>query len=226
VKEIERIKYNDEIELAIGPARIRKKRFYLLPTPQYQQPQAYYTQDGAVFWATCLPQQQVMQPTQLVSPVQVVHQSPNPPQNYAPPVSQAYATPVSQAYGPPPVSQQAYTAPMQQTYNTGPPVQQSYCASPAQHNYGAPVGQNYGTPVVYSVMATEPSSQSPPCMYQSKSILLLLFRFLGKNPLINVVPHIKESLLNTIFNIWPYSCCLIMEICLVIHVNDMLLLSY
>ena len=163
---MERIKYNDDIELAIGPARIRKKRYYLLPTPQYQQPQAYYTQDGSVFWATCLPQQQVMQPTQMVSPVQVVHQSPNPP-TYAqgPP-------PVSQGYGPPPptVSYNNPSPAMQQ--------QQQYTATPIQQNYTPPatyhqsyMGQNYGSPVVFSMVTSEQGpvgNQSPPCMYQSK----------------------------------------------------------
>jgi len=161
VKEIERIKYNDEIELAIGPARIRKKRFYLLPTPQYQQPQAYYTQDGAVFWATCVPQQQVMQQPQIVSPVQVVHQSPNPPSYPSPqPVTQSYA---------PVTGQPSYTSPIQQQqYAT--PVHQSFTTPIPQQNFGTPMGQNYGTPVVYSVVTSEPgngSSPSTPCMYQS-----------------------------------------------------------
>ena len=162
VKEMERIKYNDEIELAIGPARIRKKRFYLLPTPQYQQPQAYYTQDGAVFWATCVPQQQVMQQPQIVSPVQVVHQSPNPPSYPAPqPVSQAYAPVAGQPAYTSPIQQQQYTTPVQQSFTT------------PQPNFGTPMGQNYGTPVVFSVVTSEPgnaSSPSTPCMYQSKTI--------------------------------------------------------
>lgn len=172
---MERIKYNDDIELAIGPARIRKKRYYLLPTPQYQQPQAYYTQDGSVFWATCLPQQQVMQPTQIVSPVQVVHQSPNAP-------AYAQVSMSSQGYGPPqqtavPQSynnQSSSTAMQQQHQYTTTPMQQQ-----PQQNY-TPVAahqqsyigqQSYGSPIVFSMVSSEQGgNQSPPCIYQSKLI--------------------------------------------------------
>jgi len=176
VKEMERIKYTDDIELAIGPARIRKKRYYLLPTPQYQQPQAYYTQDGSVFWATCLPQQQVMQPTQIVSPVQVVHQSPNAP-------AYAHQAPVSQGgYGPPPPQ-----SAVPQSYNNQSPAlqqqqQHQYTTTPIQqqpqqsytpvaaHQQSYMGQQSYGSPVVFSMVSSEQGlggNQSPPCMYQS-----------------------------------------------------------
>lgn len=170
---MERIQYDDEIELAIGPARIRKKRFYLLPTPAYQQPQAYYGADGTIFWAQCIPQQQMMQPT--AYPVQVLSNSPSN-QNYGTPVSQqgygnncspTYVTPVSQPYGT--HVQQTYSSPMQpHQYNT----------SSMQQNYGTPIQQSYGTPVVLSVVNSDgppqqQNNQSPPCIYQTSEF----FRF-------------------------------------------------
>jgi len=63
VKEMERINYSEDVELVIGPARIRKKKYYLLPaTPQYMPapPQQMYTADGNVVWTTAVPQSQSM----------------------------------------------------------------------------------------------------------------------------------------------------------------------
>lgn len=164
---MERIKYDEDIELAIGPARIRKKRYYLLPTPQYQQPQAYYGPDGSIFWAQCLPQQQVMQPAPV--PVQVVSSSN---QNYggSPVTQQGYATPASQPTYVAPVSQAPYGTPVQQPYSG--PLQQSYSSSPVQQNYSPPLQQGYGQPVVLSVVTSEaPNNQSPPCIYQTSKVL-------------------------------------------------------
>jgi len=47
VKEMERIRFDDDVELVVGPARIRKKRFYLLPgSSVWNPPQHCYLQDG------------------------------------------------------------------------------------------------------------------------------------------------------------------------------------
>lgn len=83
VKSLERIQYNDDIELVIGPARIRKKRFYLLPAQQWNnQPQPFYAPDGSIVWATPVPPSPIQQQPQMVSAVQM------------PPQQQAYASPV------------------------------------------------------------------------------------------------------------------------------------
>ena len=45
VRDMERVKFNDECDVVIGPARIRKKRFYLLPgTSGWNVPQPCYFQ--------------------------------------------------------------------------------------------------------------------------------------------------------------------------------------
>ena len=45
VRDMERVKFNEECEVVIGPARIRKKRFYLLPgTNGWNAPQPCYFQ--------------------------------------------------------------------------------------------------------------------------------------------------------------------------------------
>lgn len=76
VKELERIKYSDDIELVIGPARIRKKRFYLLPAQSYSPPQPFYAPDGSIVWATPMPQN-VPQQAQMVSSVPMTQQQTN-----------------------------------------------------------------------------------------------------------------------------------------------------
>lgn len=75
VKSLERIQYNEEIELVIGPARIRKKRFYLLPAQQWtNQPQPFYAPDGSIVWATPVPQSPMPQQPQMLSAVQMPQQ--------------------------------------------------------------------------------------------------------------------------------------------------------
>ena len=89
VKELERIKYTDDIELVIGPARIRKKRYYLLPANAYPQPQPYYASDGSIVWATPVPPQpQVPSQPQMMGavPMNATAQPPQAQTNYGQPV--------------------------------------------------------------------------------------------------------------------------------------------
>ena len=71
VKALERIKYNEEIEVVIGPARIRKKKYYLVPAPQWNVQPQMYPQEGNVVWTSHMPQSPTIQPAQIMSPVPV-----------------------------------------------------------------------------------------------------------------------------------------------------------
>lgn len=62
VIERERVKFQDDLEVVIGPARIRKKRFYLLPGPGgWSVPQACYFQDGNMIVPASMQPQQMFQ---------------------------------------------------------------------------------------------------------------------------------------------------------------------
>jgi len=72
VKEMERVRFNDDVELVVGPARIRKKRFYLLPgSSVWNPPQPCYFQDGNFILPANVPTQQVLHPAHMVSNVQM-----------------------------------------------------------------------------------------------------------------------------------------------------------
>ena len=66
---MERIKYNEEIEVVIGPAPIRKKKYYLVPAPKWNVQPQMYPQEGNEVWIFHVPQSTTIQLAQMMSPV-------------------------------------------------------------------------------------------------------------------------------------------------------------
>ena len=100
VRDMERVKFNEECEVVIGPARIRKKRFYLLPgTSGWNVPQPCYFQDGNIIVPAPMPPGQVVQA---------------PPPHMMQSLQNLQLTPVNQT--PPQTPQQQPPQPQQQPY--------------------------------------------------------------------------------------------------------------
>jgi len=153
VRDMERVKFNEDCEVVIGPARIRKKRFYLLPgSTGWNIPQPCYFQDGNIIVPAPMPPGQVVQapPPHMMQNVQMSPVSPQLPQPQTP------QTPQQQQQ-----QQQQQQTPPQQT----PPQQQQQ--QQQQQAYACPVSQQspqqqYAGPVILSVLnPNDPMNMGP-----------------------------------------------------------------